>query len=193
MLALFKNLCPDQVRNAVIFYSFVFFFLKSVNFFDFKETNRRDERIEKYGLTFSIFIYISKLVGLLTLPLNIQMLLYSLYYRQKKLPRVPTSLPKDCICFRIVTRGDYPEMVKENVDCILNLMKKIEFTNYLVEVVANKAINYGPDHEKVREIVVPDAYVTKNGSKFKARYKTVCNNNIENKNLRYSLIFKFGE
>jgi hypothetical protein len=110
------------------------------------------------------------MLALLSLPHNIQMLIFSLFYRKEKLSRTSISFfPKVRICLRIVTRGDYPLMVKESVENILDLMKKFDFSNFLIEVLANKAI-YLPRNEKVREIVVPNDYTTLNGSKYKARY-----------------------
>jgi egghead protein (zeste-white 4 protein) len=171
MLAILKDICPKQVQNLVIFFSLFWLFLKYVNFFEYHETEMSAERISQYGLPFSIFIYTLKMISLLTLPFNIQMILASLFYRQENLSSASIVFPKDRLCFRIVTRGDYPQLVKENVERILDLMKKFEFDKFLIEVVANKAI-YLPEYdEKVRELVVPEEYTTKNGSKYKARYK----------------------
>lgn len=170
MFAILSKICPKQCRNVAIFFSLSFLFLKLVGFFDFNECKKSAERIDQYGLPFSIFLYTLKMLALLSLPNNIQMLIFSLFYRKEKLPRTSISFfPKVRICFRIVTRGDYPQMVKESVENILDLMKKFEFSNFLIEVLANKSI-YLASNEKVRELVVPVDYTTLNGSKYKARY-----------------------
>lgn len=170
MLAILSKISLRQVRNVAIFFPLSLLSLKLMGLLDFEEWEKKSKRIEQYGLLFSTFLYTIKMLTLITLPLNLKMLFFSLFYRkQKPLPLSSISFPKNLICFRIVTRGDYPLLVKENVENILNLMKKFEFANFLIEVVANKAINL-PEYEKVRELVVPDAYTTPNGSKYKARY-----------------------
>lgn len=166
---MFENICLKQIRTAVAFFAIALLLLKLFGFLEFKESKIGAQRVEEYGVFFSVILYSLKMISFITIPFNLQFLICTLYYKQEKLLTTPPSLPKDCLCFRIVTRGDYPKMVKTNIDTLLNLMKKFEFSNYLIEVVTNKPINV-PREEKVREVVVPDEYKTKNGSKYKARY-----------------------
>lgn len=163
-----EKICLRQVRNAVAFFSISFLALDMLGFLEYRETEKSAKRIEEYGLPLCIFLYSLKIVSFLTIPINTQSMICSLFYRQEKLPAVPSSLPTDRICFRIVTRGNYPQMVKDNVQWLLDLTKKFEFSNFLIEVVTNKAINV-PKQDRVRELVVPADYMTKKQSKYKAR------------------------
>jgi beta-1,4-mannosyltransferase len=88
------------------------------------------------------------------------------------------------ICFRVVTRGDYRELVDENTKRHIETCLAVGFENFSVEVVTNKALNL-PKHPRLREIIVPDDYQTENGTMFKARNLQYCleeNVNILNPN-----------
>lgn len=72
------------------------------------------------------------------------------------------------ICFRVVTRGDYPEMVRNNVFRNIGICKEAGLTDYLIEVVTDKTISIG-ENELIREVVVPPGFQTRSGAMFKAR------------------------
>jgi egghead protein (zeste-white 4 protein) len=167
---LMRDINPREVRNAVAFFSIAFLFLHLNGvFFDLAESAKFHERVNEYGIPLAVFLYSLKLLSLMTLPFNIHMLIYTLFWRKEKLLTLK-SLPKSCLCFRIVTRGEFPQLVNDNVQRLLDLLKKFEFSNFLIEVVANKAVHLAfHDNDKVRELVVPHDYNTKNGTKYKAR------------------------
>jgi len=75
------------------------------------------------------------------------------------------------LCFRIVTKGDYPDMVHANVRGLLILLEQNKVENFIIQAVCNKSIYLQQtiDHPKVKELVVPESYTTQNGTKFKAR------------------------
>ena len=77
------------------------------------------------------------------------------------------------ICFRVVTRGDFPELVRNNVDRNINTCRDAGLQNFLIEVVTDKSISL-VSGEKRREVVVPADYVTKSGALFKARALQYC-------------------
>lgn len=77
------------------------------------------------------------------------------------------------ICIRTVTRGNFPQLVRENV--VKNMAKCTEagMENFLMEVVTDKPIQL-PDMPHVREIVVPNSYKPRNGAMYKARALEYC-------------------
>lgn len=77
------------------------------------------------------------------------------------------------ICIRVVTRGDYPDLVKSNVLRNINTCLDTGLENFLVEVVTDKALNLAK-HRRIREIVVPKDYQTKSGALFKSRALQYC-------------------
>jgi len=77
------------------------------------------------------------------------------------------------ICFRIVTRGDYPELVRKNVGHNMSLCNEIGLQNFIFEIVTDKTLNM-PQERLIREIVVPADYRTKTGAKFKSRALQYC-------------------
>lgn len=77
------------------------------------------------------------------------------------------------ICIRVVTRGDYPQLVKTNVTRNMNKCVDAGLENFMIEVVTDKPINL-ENHRRVREIVVPPTYKTKTGALFKARALQYC-------------------
>jgi len=78
------------------------------------------------------------------------------------------------MCFRVVTRGNYPELVKNNVERNIKTCYKVGLDNFKFEVVTDNALNL-PKTALVREMVVPSDYKTRNNSLFKARALQYCN------------------
>jgi egghead protein (zeste-white 4 protein) len=78
------------------------------------------------------------------------------------------------ICIRVVTRGDFPELVKKNVTRNLNLCLDVGLENFIIEVVTDRKIPGLSEFSRVREVVVPPSYVTKSGALFKARALQYC-------------------
>lgn len=97
---------------------------------------------------------------------NLFILYGTLFYNKSQ--KIQFCLPEKRLCFRFVTRGDFPILVKENVEELESLLGKFKLTNYIIEVVCNKSIGL-VGREQVRELVVPVDYTTPNGTKFKAR------------------------
>lgn len=73
------------------------------------------------------------------------------------------------LCFRVVTRGLYPELVQNNVR--KNFLKCIEsnLINFSIEVVTDKDIQISSSDQRIKQIVVPSDYRSSTGSLFKAR------------------------
>lgn len=73
------------------------------------------------------------------------------------------------VSFRIVTRGDQPDVVAATVDNILTTMEKRRLFPFVVEVVTDLHISTLSTHPALRQIVVPEDYQTSNGATHKAR------------------------
>ncbi|CAF3908082.1 unnamed protein product, partial [Rotaria sp. Silwood1] len=73
--------------------------------------------IEYYGLLLTIIIYFIRLLSLLPLPLVVchtcGLILYNIFPDRPELLNSPLLGPK--IRIRVVTRGDYPDLVNTNV------------------------------------------------------------------------------
>lgn len=75
------------------------------------------------------------------------------------------------LCFRVVTRGSYPELVQGNVH--KNFLTCIEsgLMNFSIEVVTDQDIyiTNRPQDGRIRQLIVPKYYKTSTGAMFKAR------------------------
>jgi egghead protein (zeste-white 4 protein) len=78
------------------------------------------------------------------------------------------------ICFRVVTKGDFPELVRTNVQRNVNTCLDAGLENFMVEVVTDKSVNLAANDLQTRELVVPTDYKTKSGAMFKARALQYC-------------------
>jgi egghead protein (zeste-white 4 protein) len=72
---------------------------------------------------------------------------------------------------RVVTKGDYPELIENNLAINIKACLAAGAVNFGVDIVTEKRIGICTRQYlcKVREIVVPKDYVTWNGTLFKAR------------------------
>lgn len=78
------------------------------------------------------------------------------------------------ICFRVVTRGLFPELVQQNVDKNRETCLKSGLAKFMFEVVTDRPI-YLPENRYTLEQIVPPYYQTPNYSLFKARALHYCN------------------
>ncbi|CAF1212997.1 unnamed protein product [Adineta steineri] len=128
--------------------------------------------IEYYGLTLAIIIYFVRILSLLPLPLVIchtcGLVFYNIFPERPELHNSPLLGPK--IRIRVVTRGDYPELVHTNVKRNLDTCAKVGLDNFQIEIVTDKPIDiHGLPANMVREVVVPSTYRTKTGALYKSR------------------------
>ncbi len=97
-----------------------------------------------------------------------------LMYRRHTRPDVdvarsrPVSPMPRRVVFRVVTRGDQPDIVVATVWSILEAMQAQPLFPYEVEVVSDDPVEL-PDHPGVRGIVIPATYATDHGATHKAR------------------------
>ena len=95
-------------------------------------------------------------------------------------PKTPTlKLPRSKIpfmCFRVVTRGLYPDLVRKNVERNIQTCQKVGNDNFKFEVVTDNSGSLNLQKSLlVHELVVPTGNVTRNNSQFKARALQYCN------------------
>ncbi|XP_046579452.1 beta-1,4-mannosyltransferase egh-like [Haliotis rubra] len=123
----------------------------------------------KYGTMLTLLMYILRILALVPLPITLSnfigILVGNTHPDPPKLMMSPLFGP---ICFRVVTRGTYPELVKRNVQRNVELCSKVGLTNYIFEVVTDRPISLD-ESINVRELVVPSMYKTSRGALYKAR------------------------
>lgn len=131
--------------------------------------------VEDYGLVLTIILYTIRFMSLLPLPLCVfeflGLVFYNAFPEKPQLKNSPLLAPFFCV--RVVTKGDYPDLVKGNLTRNINTCLDVGADNFLFEVVTDKALNL-PKNARVRELVVPSTYTTKTGAKFKARALQYC-------------------
>ncbi|CAH0561461.1 unnamed protein product [Brassicogethes aeneus] len=128
-----------------------------------------------YGFIGTCVLYALRLVTFLPLPQVLFNFVGLTYYNAfpDKVVLKGSPLLAPFICIRVVTRGDFPQLVKNNVTKNMNKCLDAGLENFLIEVVTDKAINL-ESHRRIREIVVPPSYRTKTGALFKARALQYC-------------------
>lgn len=128
-----------------------------------------------YGLVKTLVLYALRILVLLTFPqvlLNaVGLLLYNAFPEPVVLKGSPILTP--LICFRVVTRGDFPQLVKENVSKNLSNCSEAGVENFIIEVVSDRAIQLA-QRSRIREVVVPATYKPRGGAMYKARALQYC-------------------
>ncbi|XP_071088733.1 beta-1,4-mannosyltransferase egh-like [Haliotis cracherodii] len=123
----------------------------------------------QYGKVPTILMYILRTLTLIPLPIMLSNFFGIIFCNTYPVPsRFVTSLTHGSICFRVVTRGTYPDLVKRNLRRNIELCSKAGLQNYTFEVVTDNPIPI-TGLLNVRELLVPMWYKTSRGSLFKAR------------------------
>jgi len=129
----------------------------------------------EYGGFLGIFLLFLKSTSLLAIPMILSHLFGLVLYETFPVvvKRRTSPLMSPFICFRVVTRGDYPDLVRSNLEKNIDILKTGGVTNFMMEVVTDKALNL-PSLPRFRELVVPTSYKTSTGAKFKSRALQYC-------------------
>lgn len=148
-------------------------------------TNHNDEKCAYYnsrnqslGPLFFLLLFICRFCVLLMAPQALfnflGLVMYETFPLKPTLKCCPEDLP--FICVRVVTRGDYPDLVKYVLKCNVKTCLQAGLTKFMFEIVTNKKIASLPKFEgvKVKQIVVPETYETKSGAMFKGRNLQYC-------------------
>ena len=176
-------IAPSNRRHAIHVICFIIFILGfeaiagGINIYPINKLSSNiivliSNPIEYYGLLLTIVIYFIRLLSLLPLPLVIchtcGLLLYNVFPEKPELHTSPLLGPN--IRIRVVTRGDYPDLVHGNVKRNLETCAKVGLANFQIEVVTDKPLNFPVTTAHiVREVIVPTDYKTKSGAMYKSR------------------------
>lgn len=129
----------------------------------------------QYGFVGALTLYLLRTLTFLSFPQVLfnffGLTIYNAFPDKVVLNGSPLLAP--FICIRIVTRGDYPQLVKANVNRNLNKCIETGLENFQIEVVSDKPIGLSC-HRRIREVVVPPTYRTSSGALFKARALQYC-------------------
>ena len=126
--------------------------------------------IKEYGLFWTTILYAFRFLSFLPLPLcvfhAIGLIRYNVFPEKSQLRDSPLLAP--FLSIRVVTRGDYPDLVRRNVQRNMNTCLDLDMDKFIIEVVTDKPLNL-PKNARIREIIVPATYRTKSGSLYKSR------------------------
>lgn len=140
-----------------------------------RQTDDSFDPFEVYGKWPTIIMYIMRYMTLIPLPLSIcNFLGIVMFNTHPEKPKLKMStLFGPSICFRVVTRGTYPDLVKRNLKRNMETCSVVGLDNYIFEVVTDQAINLSKSN-RTRELVVPSTYCTANHTLYKARALQYC-------------------
>ena len=126
--------------------------------------------VDKYGRFFAAALYLNKMIAMIgTFPYTVFVIGTTFFRGAKENTTKIHKIPQKSICFRVVTRGTYPQLVKKNLEYNISVLKGFEKLKYKYEVVTDNKIGDINIIERCYELVVPEEYSTKTGAKFKAR------------------------
>lgn len=131
--------------------------------------------VEEYGAKTTFVLYFLRFLTMIPIPQAVFNFLGLVCYNtHPPKPQLNSStLFGPFLCFRTVTRGTFPELVKKNVQKNIDTCSRIGLDNYILEVVTDNPLNL-PGSPRLREIMVPADYVTRNRTRYKARALNYC-------------------
>lgn len=165
-----------HILHCTFFMSFIYLFLIFSGAISLNDKEKEViDPFESYGVIGTILLYLLRLLTLMTIPQVLFNFLGLTIFNTfpGKVQLIGSQLLAPFICIRVVTRGDFPELVTKNVSRNMNICEAAGLKNFMIEVVTDKAINL-PKHQQIREIVVPSEYKTKTGALFKSRALQYC-------------------
>jgi egghead protein (zeste-white 4 protein) len=125
---------------------------------------------EQYGYVWCTLLYLFRMCACLTLPQALfnffGMTLYNAFVTTVSVKGSPLLAP--FVCVRVVTRGDFADLVKRNVQRNMKTLLDVGLEHFIIEVATDKPLGLPPNN-RIREIVIPSDYVTKTGALFKVR------------------------
>ncbi|XP_072384243.1 beta-1,4-mannosyltransferase egh-like [Diabrotica undecimpunctata] len=77
------------------------------------------------------------------------------------------------VCFRVVTRGDFPQLVQNNVQRNIETCLSAGLEHFCFDIVTDNTNNISQSRQ-LRETVVPSTYKTKSGALYKGRALQYC-------------------
>lgn len=133
------------------------------------QLNESSDPFIVYGRFPTVLLYFLRFLNLFSLPMYfldfLGHLIYNPFDENVELKRSSSEAP--LLCFRIVTRGSFPNLVRETARKNLEICLTSQLSNFIIEIVTNEAIDGLLQHPKLRQIVVPPNYETGSGALFK--------------------------
>lgn len=167
----FSNWFNEKISSAIAIRVLFIIFVVLISSAQVDETKLVNP-IEQNGYWTGLTLMFLKLIPLISFPLVFFNLLGVVLYTEPDsvdLNIEDVSDLNERIFIRIVTRGNYPQLVIDNVNRILRLCEQLRLKKFMIQVVTDKYFRSLPEHEKVRQILVPADYRTKTGAQFKAK------------------------
>ncbi|QQP38575.1 Uncharacterized protein FKW44_019185, partial [Caligus rogercresseyi] len=131
----------------------------------------------EYGSLLTYFLFLARCISFTTLPQMCFTLSGLLGFNAFPPPvsLKTESPPQDWpfICFRVVTRGLYPSLVKRTLEENLHIIRSLGLENFIIEVVTDTPIGL-PEAKSSREVLVPTDYKPTSGALNKARALQYC-------------------
>ncbi|MPC78995.1 Beta-1,4-mannosyltransferase egh [Portunus trituberculatus] len=101
----------------------------------------------------TLLFQLLRLLPLLALPQAVFNFLgficFNAFPERAKLKGSPLLAP--FLCLRVVTRGDYPDLVRTNVNRNLNTCLRVGLEKFMIEVVTDKKIDL-PENQRIRQV-----------------------------------------
>lgn len=136
-----------------------FFFFMSLRKDPFADASKKEQ-----VLVLKLLSYFTGALILLSFPftlLNILGLVFLNPFSEPTKRKIGDNIP--FVCFRVVTKGMYPKLVKETTFQNIEVCRRVGLKNFKFEIVTDKSVSVGK-HQDIRETVVPDNYQTKNNA-----------------------------
>lgn len=169
------NLDPSTkfLIHRLSLFGFIFFHHQFMNV---KTHDKSDQTADfdpflKYGYWTYLLCFIRSLV-LLSFPQTLSSFLGLIFYNPFRNQPLLKEGPQNAtfsICFRVVTRGNYPKLVDCNVKRNFKTCLDVGLENFSFEIATDQPLNLTFNHNKVREIVIPECYETKTCARFKVK------------------------
>ena len=164
------NSNTKHLAHCFVLYTVIFFYVYK---FTFSKNGKEIDPFEQYGAIWTYLLYFFRVLIFLVLPQCLFNLFgltfYNAFINTVELKGSPQLAP--FICFRVVTRGDYPDLVKKNLQRNLKTCLDIGLENFTFEIATDQTLQL-PIQNRVREILIPKSYQTKTGALFKVRLKS---------------------
>lgn len=144
----------------------------------FKKVEPEEAKPVNLSHIYLIVFYSLQFLVLLSLPQIVfnflGLIMFNAFPGEVKVKDIPDSplkwmeLPH--LCFRVVTRGLYPNLVQTNLNKNHQTCIEAGLQNFSIEIVTDNEINLmTSDPNKIRELVVPKSYQTSTSAMYKAR------------------------
>lgn len=162
-----------HLAHCVGFIFTIVFLIKHLS--SFGEITNTHNPWERFGPTIATIPILFRFLVILALPQCILNFFGLICFNAfpEKVTLKGSSLLTPLICIRIVTRGDYPKLVRDNVARNMARCSEAGMDNFLIEVVTDKAVGL-PHHRRIREVIIPTSYTPKSGAMYKARALQYC-------------------